>query len=570
MVQTRALRWLPGVVIVAVQWLLWLVIPLIAPGDSTLLAGVAGGMVGGLAVLLWWAFFSRAPGVERWGAPVLMAVALAVASRFIHVSIRTGNMGLMFALYAIPVMSLAFVVWAAGTRNLPDKVRRAALVATVLLASGGWILVRNDGITGHAGTLFTWRWAPTAEEKSEAVLDREAMSLPGVEATTIRPGADWPGFRGADRDGVARGLRIAADWSARPPKELWRRPVGPGCSSFAVRGGLLYTQEQRGAEEVVACYHLDSGKPAWRHGDAARFYDSHAGAGPRATPTLDGARVYALGATGILNALDARSGSVVWSRNAARDTESEPPNWGMAGSPLVLGDAVIVSVSGALAAYDLATGGLRWRRLGGGKGYSSPHRIAAQGSTQILFMNQEGAQALAPTDGAVLWKLPWPGEDRIVQPAVTAEGDLILGGGGMDYSIRRLAISRAAEGWTVSQRWASRALQPNFNDTLIHDGHAYGYLGPRLACLDLKDGKKCWQGAPDAGFTLLMPEQGLILVLSEKGELVLVEAKPGKYTERARMKALTGKTWNHPALAGDILLVRNAQEMAAYRLPREI
>ncbi|MHC4502925.1 MAG: outer membrane protein assembly factor BamB family protein [Planctomycetota bacterium] len=564
--ERRPLRLWPGIAIVALQWLLWYVIPAVVPEDDPLILGSLGGMALGLVVFAWWAFFSRAPRPERWGAPVLMIVAMVATSSILHESIQTGHMGLMFSMYVIPILSLAFVVWAVATRRLPNRLRRATMVATILVACGGWTLVRCDGITGHAGADFAWRWAETSEERFLTRLDEEPMVAPSAAATT-KTGADWPGFRGPNRDSIVRGLRIETDWSACPPEELWRRPVGPGCSSFAVRGELLYTQEQRGDDEAVSCYYLKTGKPAWIHRDKARFYDSHAGAGPRSTPTLSGGRVHTLGGTGILNVLDARDGSVVWSRDAASDTKTKAPTWGFTSSPLVVDDLVIVAVEGTLAAYDIATDKRPWTGPNGGTSYSSPHLLTIDGVRQVLLMCNVGATSFAPADGALLWKHPWPGEGRVVQPAMTADGDLLLCGGGLTLEMRRFAVTHGPEGWKLEERWASRGLKPNHNDSVVHEGHVYGFRGSRLACIDVKDGARKWKAGRYAGFTILLADQGVLLVLSEKGEVALVEASPTKFTELAKFQAIEGKTWNVPALAGDILLVRNAREMAAFRLP---
>src|SRR5206468_2876362 len=189
--------------------------------------------------------------------------------------------------------------------------------------------------------------AVTHKERLVPRVGDKPASLAAAPAES-KTGADWPGFRGPNRNGTVTGVQIKTDWSKSPPVELWRRPIGPGWSSFAVHGDLLYTQEQRGGEEVVACYKLTTGEPVWRHSDAARFWESNAGAGPRATPTLSDGRVYTFGATGILNALDAGDGAVVWSRHAAADTGKKVPGWGFASSPLVVDDLVIVATAGRL------------------------------------------------------------------------------------------------------------------------------------------------------------------------------------------------------------------------------
>ena len=617
----KPLRLWPGVAIVVLMALVKFGVPMVWP--DALEYSILGGMAGGLLIVLWWAFFSRARWPERVGAIVLMVVAVA-ATRFILLdpSIATGAMGLLFYIHAIPLLSVAFVVWAVTTSRLPDRLRRATMVATILVASGGWAVVRTNGFNAQAVSDFAWRWAPTAEDRLLAHTSENLMApaktaeepaaitaspvaakTPGGESPSITtpipasmatpmatpittahepapaaamteptsgrmPGADWPGFRGPNRDDVVAGVRIETNWQTSPPVQMWRQPVGPGWSSFAVSGNLIYTQEQRGSNEVVACYRLTTGEPVWRHSDAARFWESNAGAGPRATPTLSNGRVYTFGATGIVNALDARSGAVVWSRNAGVDSVTNVPEWGFSSSPLVIDDVVIVAVSGKLAAYDLVTGKPRWLATTGGGSYSSPHLMTLGGVAQVLLMNGAGVSSVAPADGKVLWNHAWRGF-TIVQPARTADDGVLIstGGDGGGAGTRRLAVAKGPSGWKVDEVWTSTGLKPYFNDFVVHNGDAFGFDGSILSCIDLKDGARKWKGGRYGnGQLVLLPEQDVLLVLSEEGELALVAAAPDQFKELARFKAIEGKTWNHPVLAGDVLLVRNGEEMAAFRV----
>ena len=554
----KPLRLWPGVVTVVLQWLVRFGVLIVVPEAVTF--GVFGGLLGGLAIVVWWAFFSRASRSERWGAVVLILVALTATSPLIHESMRL----MPFFAYIIPFLSLAFVVWAVASRRLSDRPRRAAMVATILLACGVWTLFQTGGITGDFESDFTWRWAKTPEERFLAQAGDESAALP-LATAAAETEADWPGFRGPDRDGIIRGVRIETDWSASPPVELWRRLIGPGWSSFAVGGNLLYTQEQHGDDEVVACYDATTGEPVWRHRDAARFWESNAGAGPRGTPTLIDGRVYTLGATGILNVLNAGDGAVVWSRNAASDTDTKVPTWGFSSSPLVVGDVVIAAAAGSLIAYDLTTGEPCWFRKTGGDCYSSPHLLRIDGVAQVLLLNEAGASSVTPAEGTLLWEHPWPG-NPIVQPALIADGDILISADERS-GVRRITIAHGPGGWIVEERWTSTRLKPYFNDSVIHNGYAYGFDGRSIACIDIEDGERKWKGGRyGRGQLVLLADQDLLLVLSEKGELALVETASGQFTELARFPAIEGKTWNHPVLVGDLLLVRNAQEMAAFRL----
>jgi len=603
----RTLRVWPGIVAVVLQWLGFFVVPMIVP--DAMLYGIFGALACALVILLWWLFFSRAPQVERWALLVLIIAGAFAASRLIDKSIAGGMMGFMFPMFSIPVLSLALVTGAVIGCRLSEGPRRASLVAAILLACVLFTLLRTNGMSGSGRSDLAWRWSKTHEEKLIAQPGSQLPALPAqppalpltapapakfpqerpvapkakdrpaalppsrVTAETheaAATGANWPGFRGPTRDSIVPGIRIKTDWSASPPVELWRRQIGPGWSSFAVHGDLLYTQEQRGEDEFVTCYNATTGKPVWAHRDVARFWESNAGAGPRATPTLHEGRVYTFGATGIVNALDAGSGAVLWSRNAASDAGVKIPGWGFASSPLVLGDMVVVAAAGKLVAYDLATGAPRWVGPDGGDSYSSPQLVTIDGVPQIVLMSAAGATSVAPADGKLLWKYAWESGTRIMQPVVTAEGDLVITAGDAmgGVGMRRIAVVHGPAGWTAEQRWSSAGLKPSFNDSVVHNGYVFGFDGAILACIDVKDGTRKWKGGRyGQGQLILLRDQGLLLVTSEEGGLALVKATPDQFTELAHFPALDGKTWNHPVLAGDRLLVRNGDEMAAFRLP---
>jgi outer membrane protein assembly factor BamB len=598
-----------AVTIVILEWLLWFVLPLASPALG--LYGMVGGLLCGVLIIGWWLFFSRVSWVERLAAIVFAVLAVIVAKRFVHASIAGAGQGYLIYPSSIPGITMALVVWrVAAMRVSSDSrgARLALLTAAIALGCVPLLMVRTDGVSSAVAQTH-WRWTPTAEElllakegPGPAVVasaPAPAAAPPTIAAAPVAPApatevvaaglqargtaetalsgrearvegpVAWPGFRGPERNNVIRGVQIKTDWPQAPPVEMWRRAIGPGWSSFAVDGDLLYTQEQRGDDEVVACYRVSTGEPVWRHKDAARFYESNGGAGPRGTPTVHRGRVYAMGATGILNALDAKTGAVVWSRSAPGDTKSTIPFWGYTSSPIVVDDSLVVSTSGALAAYDLATGAPRWVKASKGGSYSSPQLITIDGVPQIVLLSGPGAIGVAPKDGALLWEHAYEG-GSIVQPGITADGDIVINGisamGGL--GTRRLHVEKDGTGWKVSERWTSIGLKPYFNDFVIHKGHAYGFDGAILACIDLADGKRKWKGGRYGnGQLVLLADQDLLMVLSEEGDLALVNALTDEFKEVARFQVLDAKTWNHPVLVGDVLLVRNGEEMAAFKMP---
>jgi outer membrane protein assembly factor BamB len=576
--------------------------PVFSPGESRSLLFMLGAVVSALLITLWWLFFSRARWSERIGVLALIAIGVVITRMGVDQSIAGGAQGMLAYIFGFAFFAFALAVWAAATARMTDRMRMIALVPVLLLIGCVPMLsMRTEGVYG-GGFVLHPRWTPTPEElllaqvndepkpvpeTPVAAAPAEPMPAPVTPAATPAPAtpapaeapapaavvapavAEWPGFRGPNRDSVVRDVRINTDWTAAPPVQMWRRPIGPGWSSFSVRGDILYTQEQRGEDEIVAAYRVSTGEPVWRHRDPIRFYESNGGAGPRATPTIHGDRVYAHGATGMLNALDARTGKVIWAHNTSTDAKREVPMWGISSSPLVVDDVVIVSAYGTLTAYDSATGKLRWVGPSHGGSYSSPHLVTIDGVTQVLILSAPGAVSVNPADGKLLWEHRWEG-GAIVQPAVTSDGDILINAmaatGGV--GTRRLVIKHSGSEWTPEERWTSNGLKPYFNDLVVHKGHAFGFDGNILSCIDLGDGKRKWKGGRYGnGQMLLLADQDVLLVLSEDGELALVSATPDQFKELARIPALNAKTWNHPVIVGNVLLIRNGEEMAAFRLP---
>jgi outer membrane protein assembly factor BamB len=550
--------WVPG----------WL-----APGTFTQFLGMFWGpMVGAALVLLWWLAFSRLRWADRLLVPLACAAAGGVAVFLCHESMKFG-----LIIFVLPLVTTAWVAWLLVTPFLNWAPRRAGLVAAFLLVWGYSTLVRVDGIDGSFASQRSWRWDLTAEDRFLAeVAGREAGGPPEAGELNLQPG-DWPGFRGAARDGRLTGVRLATDWGRNPPRQLWRQRIGPGWSSVAVVGTRLYTQEQRGPNEVVVCYHTDTGKELWAHEDPVRFSELVAGAGPRATPTFHEGKLYALGATGRLNCLDAATGRVVWSRDLVEDSGAKVPTWGFASSPLVWHGVVTVFAGGpdgkSVLGFRAASGELAWSAGEGQLSYCSPHPLRLHGTDQVLLATDAGLTAFRPAGGEVLWQHKWPVPDvaRCVQPALVGGTDVLLGTG-FSAGTRRVHVTHEAGSWGESEVWTTVAIKPYYNDLVVHEGHIYGFDNNFFTCVSLEDGKGRWRargpgGGYGSGQVLLLADQGLLLVVSERtGDVSLLEASPEGHKVLGRFKALEGKTWNHPVVAHGKLFVRNGEEIACYAL----
>ncbi|MGQ0635117.1 MAG: outer membrane protein assembly factor BamB family protein [Planctomycetaceae bacterium] len=567
----RAVRVWPAVLVVALQWLMMIVPGRVAPGTMLQFIGMMWApLVGLVGIVGWWLFGSRLRGAQRWG--VLAAFAAGAAIVWLGADSSFGAMGM--ALLALPIVMTVWCAWLVATPFLHWPLRRAGLVAVIFLSWGYFLLVRIDGLDGNFSSVMSYRWTPTAEDRflaETAASDPAAAAIPSASAADTLQLApdDWPGFRGPERDGHRSGVRIRTDWNEHPPRQFWRHRVGPGWSSFAVVGNRLYTQEQHGDDEVVICYDANTGNELWLHRDAARFSEVVAGPGPRATPTFDNCRIYALGAAGRLNCLGAATGEPLWSRDIVADSGAKVPEWGFAASPLIVRGIVTVFAGAAqkgVLGYAADTGDLVWSAGDVQYSYCSLHRAEIAGHEQLLITSGTGLTAFDPADGSVLWQHDWPisGVARIVQPALVGNTDVLVSTG-FGAGTRRIQVVKSGSKWATREVWTTRAIKSYFNDLVVYREHLYGFDSNSFVCVDLADGKAKWRARGYGnGQVLLLPDQDLLLVLSEQGVAALVNATPDAHQELGRFQALEGKTWNHPVVARGRLYVRNGEAAACY------
>jgi outer membrane protein assembly factor BamB len=568
----RKPRLWPGVLIVVLMWLAMTVPAALAHGTMIHFIGLFWSpMLATLAVLIWWLAASRLPWRDRWTGLAAFVAAVLVAMFLGHSTMR-----IVVIMLGLPILLTVWVGWSLLARRLRGPTFRGGLVALLLLIGGGSTVLRMNGLTGGLNVELGGRWSATPESRFMAGRGHGVSSTTrptsGPAILTIASAEDWPGFRGPRRDGRVLGTHLRADWNSNPPKLLWKRLVGPGWSSFCVVGGRAFTQEQRDQIETVVCYDAATGLELWAHENRARFDETMGGPGPRATPTFADGRLYALGAMGRLNCIDASIGRLIWTRDVQKETGANLPNWGFSASPLVTGGRVIVITGGpgkATAAYDAATGDPAWA-AGDGFSYASAHLATLAGVQQLLFPTAQGIAALDPASGKELWRHDFPlpvNANRCVQPAALNDSDVLLGAA-FGVGTRRLHVTRDPSGaWTQQTVWTARTFKPYFNDFVIHHDHAYGFDDTVLVCVDLATGKSKWRSHDyGAGQVVLLADQDLLLVASERGEAALVDAKPDGFREIGRFQAIEGKTWNHPVVVGGRLFMRNGEEAASYAL----
>jgi outer membrane protein assembly factor BamB len=521
--------------------------------------------------------FSRIePHVVRLVAAIWIVVTALIIWLF------SGDLIPRLFLVALFVPSTFWVVWLAWMFYRPWRWSRrlgGLAFCLALIAPFPWLLT-TAGLTGDARVNFAWRSAhgetpPKPAAGSAAAPANEPAVSPAKDTGTH----DFPQFLGPDRTGVISGAKLSPDWQGRPPRELWRHAVGEGWSSFAIVGDRAVTQEQRGDDECIICCRVSDGGLVWARTYPARFgsnagESTMGGLGPRATPTIADGHVYAIGATGKLHCLDAATGQVTWVTDVQKDNDGHGIAHGVCASPLVVGDHVIVAPTGnakaSLAAYDRTTGKKVWSAGKFPASYGSPALVELAGRRQIVLFTDDGVEGHDPETGEFLWNFHWTNHVRVncSQPLVIdgPAGRLLIATG-YDNGSTLIELAAGEKDWSIQEIWKSpRELKTKFTTAVRLGNFVYGLDDGILACLDLATGKRQWKGGRYQHGQILLAG-ALLLVQAENGEVVLVRPDPKELIELGRIPALTGKTWNNPALAGRFLFVRNDHEAACFELP---
>jgi outer membrane protein assembly factor BamB len=497
---------------------------------------------------------------------------------------------LFFVTLLFPPAAL-FMLWRRKDAGVGKKIF-ATFAILCLVASyfyyawaSSWIVIRDKSSEAHYDELERQR----AEQRASAPLSSESSTSDSVTpnptaatgnaneskaaASAAAPKAFknyWTNYRGPARDGRYEEASIRTNWPTEGLPLLWKQPIGGGYASFVVAEGMAFTIEQRRRQEIVAAYDIATGREVWTHAADAEFIESMGGDGPRATPTWEAGKLWALGAEGDLRCFEAKTGKLIWSKNIIKDNGASNLQWGMAAAPLIVDDKVIVLPGGksgkSVVAYNKLTGAPVWKSLNDTQAYVSPMLVTLAGKRQILVETSNRVVGLAIEDGSLLWETSWNTDMGIncSQPVVIDGSRLFLSSG---YGKGAALVEITGSGDSLSARkvWekSTKAMNNKFNSSVFYQGYAYGLDEGILACVDVNTGAQQWKGGR-YGYGQVILASGHLIVISDTGDLVLVKATPEKHTEVARFSAIEGKTWNYPALADGRLLVRNQTQMACF------
>jgi outer membrane protein assembly factor BamB len=525
---------------------------------------------------------SDSPGLRRanWLPPIVLLALLAVSGGAALAGFTViGDPSADF-LFAAAIVSAGLLAWVALEKDLPRSQRLTVAGAVVAISVVGLAFTDVGPVSALRDLLRTQREPTPYQAPPPKAFDYEYPAsdvVPNLAKTGPR---DWPGYLGADRTGWATApVKLAGDWKSNPPKLLWQHPVGGGVASPAVVGDFLISFEQRGKDEVVACYELRTGRQCWEHREDQYANQGYTGPGPQSTPTVVNGLVISFGGLGRLLCLDGATGKSRWNVDLFKRHKPAPGGFGHTASPLVVDDLVVCGIGGennSLVAYDLQTGKLRWAAGSAGAGYSSPMLVTLGGVRQIVWFNAKELFGCDPEDGRELWSVPWnEGQgNNVCQPLVFSatgkdEPDALLISAGDEAGVGAYAVERTAEGFKTRELWKNKNLRLKYSTAIRVGDMAVGLDERILAAIDLKTGKRRWKHGDRFGYGQVIASGDQLIVQSEDGRIVLGEATETEFIERGKFQSVLKQTWNAPALSGNVLVLRNHETLAVYELTTE-
>ena len=380
---------------------------------------------------------------------------------------------------------------------------------------------------------------------------------------------DWPQWRGPQRDGISTETGLVHDFP-EGPRMLWNHAFGKGFSGLSIVDGLIYTMHATNAEYAVCLFAAD-GKEKWTVRTGKKFRDAQGGDGPRATPTVDGDRVFVLGANGRLMALNRMSGEVLWVKHLIDDLGGNLPNWGYSNSPLISGGLLLVSTGaragGSLVGMRPESGEVVWRSSSSGAGYASPIEVNTPRQKQAIFFTERGLEGVHPEDGRKLWEFPWqtPLAANSATPVLVGPGKLFISSG---YGMGSALVRIPEAGDKPDVLWKTRKMISSFSTPIWYRGNIYGFHDQVFECLDT-DGRVRWEQR-GLGMGTVIGADGKLFILGEQGRLIVARASRQRFQELGSARVLKGKCWTGPSLSDGVLYLRNERYIAALDIKQPI
>lgn len=488
---------------------------------------------------------------------------------------------LLVTYLAAAFVLIPLVLWLLwrGKRARWKRILGAFLVFDYALVLGAIVLlllIRFDSLElewrGGYVPMPTWKKTKTDIAALDALeRSRAAQSKAASPNEPVHAGAEWKGFRGLGKDGQYDEETIFTNWPATGLKLRWCQACGGGYSSFAIAAGRAFTLEQRGDDEVVAAYDVETGRELWTNAWPARFTEYHSDEGPRSTPTYDDGKVFVFGATGEFRCLDAVTGKVIWGRNVVKENKASLPDYGLASSPLIVGDKLILQpdayFTNGVICYNKNDGSKLWGALSVPMGYATPVLVNVDGEQQVVVCTRPDIIGLRLSDGAERWHYVWAinNHERPITEPLPLGGNRLMVSAAYMTGAAVFEIERSGSGFAAKEIWRNHNLKSKFASSVLWKGFIYGLDEDILVCVDAQTGERKWKDGR-YGYGQLLMAGGYLVVVCANGDLALVEASPEKWNELARFPALHGKTWNYPAISGGRLLLRNGAEMACYEI----